>query len=98
MLTHVVMFKLHETADKTEIQHDIKRRLDSLPPQIAVIRAFEVGLNVLPSARAYDLVLVSKYDSLATLAEYNTHPAHVAHLEFIRNACASIIAVDYEDS
>ena len=95
MITHVVMFKLHDTVDKKDVAQEIKMRLDSLPAKIDVIKTFEVGLNVLESARSYDMVLVSTFESLETLAVYSKHPDHVAHLDFIRNASASIMAVDY---
>jgi hypothetical protein len=95
MLTHVVMFKLHDTPDKTAIQHEIKTRLETLPALIDVIRHYEIGINVIPSARAYDMVLVSKFDNQDTLAVYSQHPDHVKHLDFIRGACANIVAVDY---
>lgn len=96
MIMHVVMFKLHDTPDKQTVLHEIKRRLDSLPSQISEIISYSVGLNVLPSQRAYDMVLVSAFASLDTLAAYNTHSAHVEHLDFIRSASAGIVAVDYE--
>ena len=64
MITHVVMFKLHDTADKQDVAQEIKMRLDSLPAKIDVIKTFEVGLNVLESARSYDMVLVSTFESL----------------------------------
>jgi hypothetical protein len=96
MLVHVVMFKLHDNVDKAAVSQEIKARLEALPPRIDVIRRYEVGVNVIASPRAYDMVLVSEFDNRDTLAIYSAHPDHVAVLPYITGNCAHIAAVDYE--
>lgn len=92
MITHVVLFKLNNTADAAEV----KRRLEALPAQIAEIKYYEVGINVLSSERNYDMSLISKFDTLDTMQAYQVHPAHQDFVDFIKPRAASIIAVDYE--
>lgn len=98
MIQHIVMFRVRPEmqAQKAEIQAEIKRQLEALPAKIAEIRAFEVGINLLPSDRAYDLVLVSAFDTLDTLAQYAQHPDHLVVVDYIRAHCSSIVACDYE--
>lgn len=94
MLRHVVMMKFKpEHPEAPAIARD---KLMSLVGKIEVIREYEVGLNVLESARAWDLVIVSTYDSLATLKEYNEHPLHQEVGAYIREHTSLIAAVDYE--
>lgn len=94
MITHIVMMKF-----KPEHQADIpavKERLLTLPGQIELIRHYEVGLNVLPSDRAWDLVIYSKFDSLEDLAQYDQHPAHQEVVAYLRPLRSHISSVDYE--
>lgn len=98
MIQHVVMFKiLPELLDKKdEVKAAIKTKLEALPSKIAQIKSFEVGANIKESDRSYDLVLVSSFDSLATLQEYAVHPEHLEVVKYIKETCGSISAVDYQ--
>lgn len=96
MIRHVVMFKLREDLDREATEREIKARLDTLPAKIDVIRQWEVGLNVVPSPRAYDVVLISAFDDLNALQTYQHHPDHVEQVEYLKSVSASIVAVDYE--
>ena len=57
-------------------------KLLSLKGQIPEIRAMEVGINMNPSDRSYDAVLVSEFESMEALAAYSTNPLHVAVSDF----------------
>jgi hypothetical protein len=95
MIKHVVFFKFKPEAPAS----DRKAGLDglrALPSQIEVIRSFEVGENVLESARAWDAVLIGEYDDLAALDIYSRHEAHVHAATAIRGLCESVGSVDYE--
>lgn len=94
MITHVVMFKVKEPV--SEVAAEIKARLMTLPPKIEQIKHYEVGINIVESARAYDLVLISKFADLDALRAYQVHPAHMQELQFIVANTSSIIAADYE--
>jgi hypothetical protein len=67
-----------------------------LPKKIDVIREYEVGEDVLRSARSWDAVLIGTYDSLETLKTYNEHPAHVAVVQNIRSISEAVASVDFE--
>lgn len=94
MIVHIVMikFKPEHLADAPVV----RERLLTLPAQIDVIRHYEVGLDVIRSERAWDLVIFSKFDSLETLAQYDQHPAHQEVVAFLRPLRSHIASVDYE--
>ena len=98
MIKHIVMWRVSgaTTDEKRTNAGTIKTRLETLPGQISAIRAFEVGININPSERACDLVLVSDFDNTDDLAAYTAHPAHQAVVQFIRPLSREVRAVDYE--
>lgn len=95
MFSHVVMFKLKERTQQQA--EELKAKLDALPAIITEIKSFEVGINVVKSDRAYDVVLISKFDSLETMQAYQVHPNHQEVLAYVREVTDGIVAVDYED-
>lgn len=98
MIKHIVMFKLKEWAegrDKAGNMAALKAKLEALPAQIKEIKSFEVGINFLEASVAYDLVLVSNFESKEALYSYQKHPEHVKVAEFVGKTCESRIVVDY---
>ncbi|MBN1236718.1 MAG: Dabb family protein [Methanotrichaceae archaeon] len=98
MIKHIVMFKFRESAegkDKAENIMALKAKLEALPGQIGEIKFFEVGINFLEVSVAYDLVLVSEFESKEALFSYQTHPEHIKVAEFVGKVCESRIVVDY---
>lgn len=96
MLHHVVVVKFKEGTSQQEIG-EIAAALRRLPPQIPEIRYYQVGLDVVHSARSYDLALVSAFDDLAALERYRAHPKHVPIAQRLQAASQSLIAVDFSD-
>lgn len=94
MITHVVMFRFK--GDVQEEAATVKGKLDALPAQIPEIKYYETGVNIVKSDRSYDLVLISKFDSLETMAMYSQHPAHLEVLTYIKQVTTSIVAADFE--
>jgi hypothetical protein len=98
MMKHIVMFKLKEWAegsDKAANTKKLKAKLEVLPAKIGDIRFFEVGINFIEAAAAYDLVLVSEFESKEALYSYQKHPEHVKVADFVGKTCESRIVVDY---
>ena len=83
MIKHIVMWKFKEG------EHDnmliFRDRLLALKGQIPEIRAMEVGINMNPSDRSFDAVLVSEFDSLEALKAYSTNPLHVEVSKFCKS-------------
>jgi len=98
MIKHIVMFKLKELAegrDKAGNIEELKAKLEALPASIEEIKFFEVGINFIEASVAYDLVLVSEFESKEALYSYQKHTEHLKVADFVGKACESRIVVDY---
>ncbi len=92
MITHIVLFKL---TDRSNIEK-AKNVLIGMKGKIPQLRHLEVGVDALHSERSYDLALVTKFDSLKDLQDYQAHPVHVEVSKYIMSVRESAISVDYE--
>ncbi len=93
MVKHIVFFKLKEqTPQQAEA---LKNRLLSLAEAIDFIREIEVGINFKESDRAYDVALVTVFDSEVDLQRYATHPYHLEVIKFIKEITTDTKVVDY---
>ncbi len=93
MITHIVFFKVKDTADIPSTA----AMLRSMEGKIAELLHLEVGVDVIRSERSYDIALVTRFVSLDALQAYQVHPYHagtvVPHMKAV---CSSVVAVDYE--
>ena len=99
MIHHIVMFKLLETQpseQKEQNKREMKKRLEALPGKINVIRSMQVGINVKESERAFDVVLVSTFNSPEDLETYRVHPAHQEFVTYVAQIREKTASVDYE--
>ena len=94
MIKHIVMFKLHEPTQ--ENLQGAKEIILGMQGKLDILKDLKVGINVLESPRAYDLVLESKFDTMEDLKEYATHPVHLPVVEHMRKISTNIVSVDYE--
>lgn len=81
MLTHIVFFKLKQK--DTESVEKAKNTLKSMEGKIAVLKSIQVGVNVVYSARAYDIALVTTFDSLEDMEAYQIHPVHANEVQAV---------------
>jgi hypothetical protein len=70
--------------------------LAGMEGKIAPLQAIEVGINVVPSPRAYDIALITRFDSLADMELYQVHPIHQEVLAHMRAVLEVSAVVDYE--
>ncbi len=94
MIRHIVMWKFKEGEYENMLL--FRGRLLALKGQIPEIRAMEVGVNINPSERSFDAVLVSEFDSLDALKAYSTNPLHVEVSKFCKSIRTQTVSVDYE--
>ena len=94
MLKHIVMWKFKENEHGNMLI--FRDRLLSLKGKIPQIRSMEVGININPSERSYDAVLIAEFDSLDDLNAYSTNPLHVEVSEFCKTIRTASASVDYE--
>jgi hypothetical protein len=95
MIKHVVFFKFRPETSDSE-RKAVLNELRALPDKIDVIREFEVGEDILRSARAWDAVLISTFDDLEALQRYARHDDHLTVVMKLQAICDSINSVDYE--
>jgi hypothetical protein len=94
MITHIVLFKLKDrspesVARTTQVLRDMEGKIE-------VLRSIEVGTDVLHSERSYDIALITKFDSMEALNEYQVHPVHKKVIEHMAEVRESAVSVDYE--
>lgn len=89
------MFKLQGSDEsRHEVALRFKAALDKLPSQIDVLQSIEVALNENP-AEEWDIVLTAIVPTMADVATYAKHPAHVAAAAIIKDAKLARACVDY---
>ena len=99
MIEHIVMIKLSDSYNpeiKLEKARELKSLLVNLPGKIEEIMSYDVGLNISTSPNAYDLVLVSSFESLETLEIYRVHEEHQKVVSKIKEYASATTVVDYE--
>ena len=99
MIRHIVLWTLKEEKDgqsKVEIALKMKERLKLLQDQISVIKNFEIGINDEEASDSnYDICLNCCFTSIKDLHIYQTHPAHLEFIEYVKTIRIERIAIDY---
>ena len=100
MIEHIVMIKISDSYNsdlKLEKAKELKSLLESLPNKIKEIKSYHIGLNLSKAANAYDIVLVSSFETLETLEVYRVHEEHQKVVKKIKEYAASTTVVDYSN-
>ena len=95
MIRHVVFFKFRPESSEGE-RKKVLAEFRALPDKIDVIREFEVGEDILRTARAWDVVLIATFDDLEALEKYQRHDDHLAFVMKLQSVRDEIGSVDYE--
>jgi len=93
------MWEFKDFAEGNEKEKNIElaaEKLLSLKDLVEEIKFLEVGKNINQSEAAYELVLITEFESLADLDQYQTHPEHEKVKDFIGKTAAKRVLVDYE--
>jgi hypothetical protein len=94
MVKHIVFFKLKDSSQSTSKK--VKERLLTMKENIEVLRAIEVGINFAKEERAYDLALLTDFDSQEDLDTYALHPFHQEIITYMKSVSLSSKVVDYK--
>ncbi|GGH15539.1 Dabb family protein [Paenibacillus segetis] len=94
MIKHIVFFKLKDSS--TENVERTAKVLRGLEGKVEQLRSLEIGLDVIHSARSYDIALVATFDSLEDLQGYQIHPEHQKVIQYMNEVRENSVAVDYE--
>ncbi len=95
MITHIVMMKFKSENKADNMAHAVDMLL-SMVGKVDALRHLEVGENCVPSERAFDLALVTRFDDLDGLKEYAEHPVHLEVKKFLGGVIEMSHVVDYE--
>ena len=99
MIKHIVLFKLKEFENedqKAVVRNKIKNALLALRDKIDELKYIEVGNHYQLNSGAYDLCLITHFDSFAGLEAYQAHPDHIKVVDMLRPNLVSRALVDYE--
>lgn len=96
MVKHIVAFKLKGSAEERRaVSEAFKTALEALPAKIDCLQSMEVGINENP-AEDWDVVLTAVVPTMADVAVYARHRAHVAAASIIGAHKEARACVDYE--
>ncbi len=96
MIRHIVMVKFKPVPNLEALKNELKQMLEHLIPTVKSLKKMEVGLNISPQSRAYDMVLTADFDDMDGLQAYRIHPDHVKILDRLKDVADKTAAVDYE--
>lgn len=92
MIRHIVMWKFRPGTQ--EAQRRFLEELEKLQGIIPELRRSEVAVNVGPGN--YDAILISEFDTLASLEAYKKDPRHVRVSAMCQEIREDRACVDYE--
>ncbi len=99
MIRHIVMWKLKEKAEgaaKKKNAEKLKLILEGLRANIDEIKNVEVGIQINEeSTEAYDVVLISDFETDLDFEMYTRNPHHQKAIKFIKSVAEERIYVDY---
>lgn len=94
MVKHIVFFKLPDNSEANK--QAVKDRIMSMQGKLDFVKHLEAGINFCTEERAFDVVLISDFETKEDLKTYATHPIHVEVVNFIKSLSAISKVVDYE--
>ena len=99
MIEHVVMWKFADTAEgktREENMAIVRERLFALPAIIPEIKFMQIGRDVSRTEMSYDMMLVTRFESLEALHTYKVHPDHVAVSQYVKKVRTARVVLDAE--
>jgi hypothetical protein len=94
MIKHIVFFKLEDNS--IEHKRFVQKKIMSMQGNIAELKYIEVGINFTKEERAYDLSLLSDFESKEDLQSYAINPLHVEVINYLKSKNTITKVVDYE--
>ena len=99
MIEHVVMWKFADNAEgktREENMAIVRERLFALPAIIPEIKFMQIGRDVSRTEMSYDMMLVTRFESLDALHTYKVHPAHVEVASYVAKVKTARVVLDCE--
>ena len=96
MVKHVILWKLKDEYNTTEVKQGIKTALEGLMGEIPGLTEISVQATGLASSNA-DVMLYSVFEDEAALKDYAVHPKHVFAADtFVRPYTRTRLCLDFE--
>lgn len=97
MLRHVVMFKAKPVpADEKEAGIlRMKTAIDALQTEVPQVKFLQTGINFNTYPQAFDLVLISDFETEEDLEKYRNHPQHQKVMDVISEVIEKVHVVDF---
>lgn len=97
MVNHIVLWNLKaELSDqeKKEAAERIKRELEGVKEQVSGVVSLQVVTSPLVSSNK-EIGLISVFESVEDLQNYQVHPAHVTAAKYIGTVTEGRVCLDY---
>lgn len=94
MVRHIVFFQFPDHSEATK--HAVKDKIMSMQGKLDFVKHLEAGVNFSTEERAFDVALISDFETKEDLQTYATHPIHLEVVQFIKSLHAVSKVVDYE--
>jgi hypothetical protein len=82
-------------AEKANAIERLKAAIDALEQEVPQVKYLQTGINFNTRPKAFDLVLISDFESEADLDIYRDHPQHQKVMDIIREAVEQVHVVDF---
>ncbi len=93
MVKHIVFFKLNQNSQENKKR--VKQKLLTMENKIPTLKSIEVGINFSKEDRAYDIALLTDFETKDDLDKYATHPYHLEIVSYIKSIAHSSKIVDF---
>jgi hypothetical protein len=98
MLRHVVMFKTKAILSELEKEDGIirlKAAIDALETEVPQVKFLQTGVNINTRPQAFDLVLISDFETEEDLDIYRDHPQHQKVMDIIAEVVDQVHVTDF---
>ena len=98
MIYHIVMWKIKgEVEEKNKNSKFVIDKLKSLRDNIPLLKDLHAGTNFSSSKNAFDIVLITSFESEEDLNNYRNHPYHKKIVEEISPFLSQSAVVDFKE-
>jgi hypothetical protein len=94
MVKHIVFLKLEDNSEANK--KVFQEKIMSMKGKIDILKYIEVGINFSTEERAFDLALITDFESKEDLNAYAINPIHQEVLSFLKANKTLTKVVDYE--
>lgn len=99
MVHHIVMWDFLESMDQDEKKaagRKMKELLEPIGKMVNGAISIKVIVNELDSSNK-DVALISQFETIQALQDYQVHPAHVEAGKFVRSVTCNRSCLDFEE-